>query len=121
MWRFSDKSFAQLAGVRPELISVATLALARSPIDFGVIDGVRTIEEQEEYVAKGVSWTMDSKHLDGRAIDIMAYVNGVGRWEHAPYEVIAESFKSAAADAGVSIIWGGDWEQKDMGHYELPA
>ena len=29
------------------------------------------------------------------------------------------AFKSAAADAGVAIVWGGDWTQKDFGHYEL--
>ena len=121
MYQFSDKSFAHLVGVRPELVAVAALALARSPVDFGIIDGVRTIDEQKAYVAQGVSWTMASKHLDGRAIDIMAYVNGKGRWEPVLYEKIAPAFKSAAADAGVAIIWGGDWAQKDYGHYELAA
>jgi peptidoglycan L-alanyl-D-glutamate endopeptidase CwlK len=118
-WQFSEQSFANLVGVRPELVSVATLALARSPIDFGIIDGVRTVEKQAEYVALGASWTMDSKHLDGRAIDIMAYVLGKGRWEYPLYEKIHESFVSAAAEVGVAIVWGGDWEQKDGGHYEL--
>lgn len=118
-WQFSEKSFGHLVGVRPELVSVATLALARSPIDFGIIDGLRTVEEQAAYVAAGSSWTMNSKHLDGRAIDIMAYVNGKGRWESALYEKIAPAFKSAAADAGVAIVWGGDWPQEDSGHYEL--
>ena len=118
-WQFSAKSFEHLAGVRPELVSVATLALARSPIDFGIIDGVRTVEEQQAFVAQGVSWTMNSKHLDGRAIDIMAYVGGKGRWEPILYEKIAPAFKSAAADAGIAIIWGGEWTQKDFWHYEL--
>ena len=121
MFKFSDKSFAHLVGVRPELVSVAALALSRSPIDFGIIDGVRTLEEQAAYVAQGVSWTMKSKHLDGLAIDIMAYVGGKGRWEAALYEKIAPAFKSAAVDAGVAIVWGGDWAQKDYGHYELAA
>jgi peptidoglycan L-alanyl-D-glutamate endopeptidase CwlK len=118
-WQFSEQSYANLVGVRPELVSVATLALARSPIDFGIIDGVRTPEEQAEYVARGVSWTMQSKHLDGLAIDVMAYFNDKGRWEYGLYEQIAVAFKAAAADAGVAIVWGGDWEQKDGGHYEL--
>ena len=118
-WKFSEQSFTHLVGVRPELVSVATLALARSPIDFGVIDGLRTTEEQAAYVAQGVSWTMKSKHLDGRAIDIMAYMNGVPRWEYSLYEKIAIAFEAAASDAGVMIVWGGDWQQKDGGHYEL--
>ena len=44
-----------------------------------IIDTLRTKEEQEANVAKGVSWTMNSKHLPqlpegkSRAIDIAPY------------------------------------------------
>jgi peptidoglycan LD-endopeptidase CwlK len=119
MFRFSAASYEQLAGVRPELVAVATLALSRSEIDFGITDGMRTIEEQKELVAKGASWTMNSKHLKGLAIDVIAYVNGKGRWEGPLYEKIAEAFRSASADLDVPIVWGGSWSQKDGCHFEL--
>jgi len=38
-----------------------------------IVDTVRTVEEQRANVAKGVSWTMHSKHLTGDAIDICPY------------------------------------------------
>jgi peptidoglycan LD-endopeptidase CwlK len=121
MYRFSARSYENLLGVRPELVAVATLALERTTVDFAVIDGLRTLEEQREHVKNGVSWTMDSKHLDGRAIDVMAYFQGEGRWEAQLYGPIAEAFKSGAADLRVPIIWGGDWTHKDYGHFELAA
>lgn len=37
----------------------------------------RTLETQKEYVAKGVSKTLDSRHLDKLAADIMIHKDGV--------------------------------------------
>jgi hypothetical protein len=48
-------------------------------IDFGVICGLRTMEEQRVLVDKGASKTMRSKHLDGKAVDLMAYIGSRGR------------------------------------------
>ena len=119
MYRFSKRSWDNLTGVNPRLVALASRALVYSDIDFVVIDGMRTRREQEELVAKGASWTMNSKHLSGNAIDFAAYVNGSIRWEHRPYEVIGHAFKRAAAELGIPIVWGGDWTSKDMGHIEL--
>ena len=65
-FRFSKRSLTNLEGVHHDLVEVAHLALSISPIDFVIIDGVRTIEEQRILVAKGKSKTMDSRHLTGR-------------------------------------------------------
>lgn len=35
-----------------------------------VTETTRTLAEQKEYVRKGVSWTLNSKHLTGEAVDI---------------------------------------------------
>lgn len=35
-----------------------------------IIDTLRTPDEQEENIKKGVSWTRNSKHLTGKAIDL---------------------------------------------------
>lgn len=109
-----------MVGVRPELIAVATLALSRSRIDFGITEGVRTKERQRELVGSGASRTMNSRHLTGDAIDIVAYVGGSIRWDWPLYEQLAIEFKQAATELGVSITWGGDWATfRDGPHYEL--
>lgn len=35
-----------------------------------IIDTLRTKQEQKDYVTRGVSWTLKSKHLEGKAIDL---------------------------------------------------
>lgn len=120
MYRFSKRSYKKMAGVRPELIAVATLALSRSSIDFGVTEGVRTTNRQRKLVRAGASKTMNSRHLTGEALDIAAYVDGSIRWDWPLYEQLAIEFKQAATDLGISITWGGDWPTfRDGPHYEL--
>ena len=48
-----------------------------------------TQEEQEALVAKGASQTMKSKHLEGNAVDLMAYLDGRGTWELNVYDEVA--------------------------------
>ena len=61
-----------LVGVAPMLTLVVMDAI--KIMDFAVIDGERTIEEQRKNVEAGVSWTMESKHLfPCRAVDLAPY------------------------------------------------
>ena len=117
---FSPASYRKLLGVRPELVAVATLGLDRSPIDFRVTEGLRTLARQRQLVKDGASKTLNSRHLTGHAIDVVALVNGVALWDWPYYEQLASAFKSAAEDLGVAIVWGGDWENfRDGPHFEL--
>jgi len=75
-----------------------------------VICGLRTIQEQEALVAKGASQTMKSKHLEGNAVDLMAWVDG-GRWELNLYDEIADAMLKAAKELGVTIRWGAAWHK----------
>ena len=120
MFRFSKRSYDKLAGVRPELVAVATLALSRSPVDFGITEGLRTKKRQRELYNEGKSRTMNSRHLTGHAIDVAAYVDGKVTWDWQPYLQISQAMKHAAEDLGVNIQWGGDWQSlKDGPHFEL--
>lgn len=119
-YRFSKRSMGHLAEVHPHLAMVAVRALQLSPVDFGVTDGKRTMAEQKQEVAEGDSQTLNSRHLTGHAIDVMAYVDGQGSWEWEYYEQIGEAFKAAADELNVPIVWGGDWQSlRDGAHIEL--
>jgi peptidoglycan L-alanyl-D-glutamate endopeptidase CwlK len=117
--KFGPSSEKHLEGVHPDLVAVMREAIKESPVDFSIIDGLRTLAEQKKYVAKGASKTMKSRHLTGKAVDIMALVNGKGRWEEALYRQIGPHVKAAAKKLKVAIVWGGDWNWKDWGHFEL--
>jgi peptidoglycan LD-endopeptidase CwlK len=109
-----------MVGVRPELVSIATLALQRSIVDFMVTEGVRSQKRQQELYDAGATKTLNSKHLDGRAIDVAAMVGGEVRWDWPLYERISVAFKSAAQELGIGLVWGGDWSTfPDGPHYEL--
>ncbi len=118
--RFGKRSMGHLAEVHPHLAMLAVRALQLSPVDFGVTDGKRTMAEQKQEVAEGDSQTLNSRHLTGHAIDVMAYVDGQGSWEWEYYEQIGEAFKAAADELDVPIVWGGDWQSlRDGPHIEL--
>ena len=102
-YKLSNRSLGKLEGVDERLVEVVKKAIEYTEIDFGVIQGLRTQAEQEALVAKGASQTMKSKHLEGRAVDLMAYVDGRGCWELNVYDEIADAMKKAAQECGVQI------------------
>lgn len=117
-FKLSKRSLAKLEGVDSKLVSVVQTAIGITNIDFGVIQGLRTIEEQRELVAKGASQTMKSKHLEGNAVDLMAYVAGRGSWELSVYDDIADAMKIAAMEHDVSLRWGAAWQINDIREWD---
>lgn len=105
------KSRAELEGVASDLVRVVERAIGITPVDFTVHDGIRTVAEQKRYVAEGVSWTMRSKHLEGRAVDLVPWINGKPRWEWPPIYRIAAAMHQAAAELGITLRWGGVWDR----------
>ena len=121
MFRFSKRSYASLTGVRPELVAIASRALLLSPVDFVVIEGLRTEARQRALVEIQASQTMRSRHLTGHAIDIAAWHDGAIRWDWPLYEQLAKAMKEAAGELGVALEWGGGWRSlKDGPHFQLP-
>jgi len=137
MFKFGARSRRNLAECHQHLQDVAPLALARSPFDFGIIDGGRTLQEQIEFKAAGKSWTLKSRHRFARpltaggrprrgppvshALDFMIYLNGKACWEFALYErVWLEAWRPAAAELGIPLGWGGKWKSQDGPHIQLP-
>ena len=124
MAKFGAESEAMLKGVDPRLVQICRMAIL--VMDFKVIDGVRTLEEQRINVARGKSWTMNSKHLDGLAVDLAPYP--VNWQDNEMFCVLAGVMKAAAHTQGVKLRWGGDWNRnestkdernRDYGHFEI--
>jgi peptidoglycan L-alanyl-D-glutamate endopeptidase CwlK len=114
MFNLSSKSLDKLVGVDPSLVKVVKRAIQITTIDFAVIEGVRSIERQKELVAKGASQTLASKHIEGKAVDLLAYIDGRGSWELALYDNIADAMKVAAIECSVPIRWGAAWNLADI-------
>lgn len=117
-YKLSKRSLDNLKGVHPDLVAVVHRALEISPIDFAVIEGLRSVERQKQLVAAGASRTMRSRHLTGHAVDLAAYVGGI-RWDWTLYDALGVAMKTAAKELGVAIVWGGDWTFRDGPHFEL--
>ena len=117
-FKLSQRSLDRLDSVDPDLIKVVKYAIGATKIDFGVIEGVRTLEKQKELVAAGASKTMNSKHLKGLAVDLMAYVGGRGCWELKVYDDIADAMKQGAIEYGVPIVWGASWHIRNIADWE---
>jgi len=113
----SVRSNAKLNGVEPSLVAVTKRAIELTKIDFGVTFGMRTLEEQTALVAAGRSQTMKSKHLDGRAVDLMAYVDGEGCWELNVYDDLCDAMKEAAKELDIAVKWGAAWSEGDIRTY----
>jgi len=110
-FKLSQRSLDKLEGVDKRLQRVVHYAIGVSKIDFGVICGIRTLQEQKELVAKGASQTLKSKHLDGQAVDLMAYVGSRGSWEINLYDEIADAMREGAVKEGVTLRWGAAWHK----------
>ena len=113
-YKLSTKSQERLIGVEPELKEIVYEAIKVTKVDFGVIEGLRTEEKQKQLVESGASQTMKSKHLEGRAVDLMAYIGGRGSWELNVYDEIADAMKEAAIKVDVAVRWGAAWTVTDI-------
>lgn len=113
-FKLSKRSLARLEGVDERLVTVVRYAISATKIDFAVVCGLRTVEEQRELVAKRASKTMNSRHIGGFAVDLMAYIGDRGSWELNIYDEIADAVKEGAQTVGVPIRWGAAWHINDI-------
>jgi peptidoglycan L-alanyl-D-glutamate endopeptidase CwlK len=117
-FELSQRSLDRLEGVEDSLVVVVKRAIQLTNVDFGVSEGVRSVERQKELVAKGASKTMKSKHIEGLAVDLVAYISGRVSWELNLYDDIADAMAAAAKEHGVTVRWGGAWHIDDIGTWQ---
>jgi peptidoglycan L-alanyl-D-glutamate endopeptidase CwlK len=117
-WVLGKRSTDNLKGVHEDLVRVVRRALELSPIDFTVIEGLRTPERQAQLMKQGFTRTLRSRHIIGQAVDIVPLPVD---WNNPkPFGLVAEAMKKAADELGVKITWGGSWKSfKDLPHYQI--
>ena len=124
MPKFGKKSLAQLRGLDSGLVNVLNQSIKH--FDFSVIEGMRSLETQTQYVADGVSKTLKSKHLEGKAVDIAPYPIDYDDTERFVY--LGGFILGVASQLGVKLRWGLDWDMdtytkdtkfRDIGHFEI--
>lgn len=94
--------------------------------DFTVVCGYRNEKDQNEAYQNGFSQLKfpNSKHnkSPSQAVDIAPYNATTKKidWDNNnAFILLSHIMKEIAFDMGIRIRWGGDWEWKDMGHWEL--
>ncbi len=115
-----------MAGVNPQLIEIAELAITITTVDFGVPTGggIRTAEYQSELFNTGKSKAdgvnNKSFHQSGDALDFYAYLNGSASWDKKSLAIIATAFLQSACKLGYKLEWGGLFKNfTDMPHVQL--
>jgi peptidoglycan L-alanyl-D-glutamate endopeptidase CwlK len=139
----------RLKGVDPLLVAVVRRAIQITKVDFVVVEGLRTREQAIINYRKGrtaaelkaagikdgplpgpkVTWTLKSKHIEGRAVDLAPWVDGKIDWSDlSKFDIIYHAMMQAAAENKVRLRYGGDWDmdgrlrergEADSPHFEL--
>ena len=116
----SKLSMERLEGVDERLKAIVIECAARCAFPFNVSEGVRSVEQQREYVRQGKSRTMNSKHLTGRAVDLYPLTMNRKQVDWSRFEELADLMFQVASDQGTEIVWGGHWKTfVDKCHFEL--
>lgn len=140
MAKFSKRSKDNLEGVHPLMVRLMTKAIETTPIDFTVVEGVRSTKRQQEYYSWGRTvvnpntgavagkplgrtvtnangTTKKSNHQVkadgwGHAVDIYPYLNGSVRTEKIDKEqkILANHIQKVADKEGIKIRKGIDWK-----------
>lgn len=126
----------RLDGVNESLATIVRRAVKAVPFDVIVVEGLRTKARQADLYAQGrtkpgkvVTWTMESKHIQGRAVDLAPMLGDAIDWsDPKKFDAINTAMQAAAREAKVNVRWGADWDQDgnprergetDSPHWEL--
>jgi len=77
----------------------------------------RPLMMQKYYVSVGKSWTLNGAHLKKLAADLFFSKDGKMVWSHESLKEVGEYWKSLHPQNE----WGGDWQKKDVPHFEMKA
>jgi peptidoglycan L-alanyl-D-glutamate endopeptidase CwlK len=131
-FKLSPASEKILSTVRPDLQRVIRRAAELTTTPFAIVSGNRTQAQQDHLYAQGrtrpglvVTWTRNSNHMGGGAIDFSA-VDIKGNptnhlkhtWNAKYYKPIADVILAAGKEVGIPVEWPL-WQKGDWGHIQL--
>lgn len=120
-YKLGKKSNDNLRGVHPDLVAVVHSAIKITPIDFTVLEGLRSEEKQKKLYETGATRTLNSRHLTGHAVDLAPLIDNRVSWHWPHYDLVEVAMKTAARQLETPIEWGGDWTTfRDGPHWQLP-
>lgn len=140
MFAFGKSSSEKLATCNKNLQAVMQLAIKRTTVDFGISEGYRSEERQQELYKQGRTEPGEIvTHVDGinkkskhnekpsKAVDIFGYVNGKATYDVPHMCLIAGVILACADELKIPIRWGGNFDQdgqimedwNDLPHFEL--
>ncbi|MCK5385783.1 MAG: M15 family peptidase [Gammaproteobacteria bacterium] len=108
-YKLGSRSLKNLKDVDARLVKVVNRAIALTNQDFAVTEGLRTVERQQVLFDSGASRTMRSKHIEGKAIDLVAYLDGNISYHFDLFYAIALAMQKASSDLDIPIRWDGAW------------
>lgn len=131
-FQLGRNSIRELSLVHPRMVALVKRAIEITEQDFTVYDGARSIEEQREFVRRGVSKTMNSKHLVradgfGVAVDLVPWVAGRPQWiwstagsktEGGAFAIAVAMHQAAREQSAGEVTWGAVWDKRLL---DLPA
>jgi len=125
--RVSD--FKELRGVHPVLAATVVLAGVAfaehgNGYVFRVVDGMRSLDQQQANVKAGVSKTLKSAHLVGLGVDLAILSPDRKKFitSRAIYAQLHTVMKASAVYTGAAsgLVWGGNWTAfRDSMHWQL--
>jgi peptidoglycan L-alanyl-D-glutamate endopeptidase CwlK len=132
MNKFSSTSLLRLEGVHPYLLDLCFKVLQHW--DCTVVYGKRTLSEQQDLFARGLTKTMNSWHLEQEdgfayAVDLAPYPidwNDPKRFYY--FAGIVNALAKETLPKGYYLRWGGNWDCDedlndqtfmDLVHFEL--
>ena len=136
MYKLSKRSLDTMVGVNPNLVKVIKEAIATSPYDFMITQGLRTAKYQNELYQQGRTvrglkvtnadgYIKKSNHqmkVDGfgYAIDFVILNGKVLDWDtESKYEAVAKHILETGHKLGIILEWGGNWKFKDYPQIQL--
>lgn len=128
MYSFSEHSRVELLSCHEDLQTICWKAIAL--MDFKVLQGRRTNEEQAKLFADGKSQKKagESWHntTPSRAVDLAPYP--IDWSDSARFILLGGIMLGIASKLDIGLRWGGDWDRdgnmrdqkfNDLGHFEL--
>lgn len=119
---FGNTSNQRLSSCHIDLQIIMREALKRSPMDFGIAEGHRSLDRQQQLYAEGKSKCDGiqnfSKHQPNPsiAVDVYPFINGRADWSPEAVIFLAGIILATAIDLknrgviNTRIRWGGNWD-----------